>query len=123
MTARPPTFAPVRAGANAFKPAAAERESAAARGYDRKWRFVRAKFLRAHPNCACGAAATDVDHVLPLASGGTHAWSNLRALCRPCHSRKTATVDGGFGNAKKSLGAGVVDRVGTHARASTKLVF
>jgi len=28
--------------------------------------------------------------------------SNLRALCTPCHSRKTAHQDGGFGNAKST---------------------
>ena len=32
-------------------------------------------------------------HILPLSRGGTHAESNLMALCKPCHSRITA-LDG-----------------------------
>ncbi|MGN6168187.1 MAG: HNH endonuclease [Solirubrobacteraceae bacterium] len=37
----------------------------------------------------CSAPATDVDHVVPLAVGGTDEPSNLRALCAPCHRRRT----------------------------------
>ena len=75
------------------------RPSAAERGYDAKWRRVRAQFLRHHPECAvCGAEATVVDHVVPLSQGGTHEWANLQPLCVACHNRKTATVDGGGKN-------------------------
>jgi 5-methylcytosine-specific restriction protein A len=28
--------------------------------------------------------------------------SNWQGLCHPCHSAKTATEDGGFGNARRS---------------------
>lgn len=73
-----------------------DRPSAAARGYDRKWRRIRAQYLRKHPRCVvCGADATEVDHVVSLARGGTHQWSNLQAMCKPCHTRKTNAVDGG----------------------------
>ncbi|NMC30742.1 MAG: HNH endonuclease [Pelolinea sp.] len=44
--------------------------------------------------------ATDVDHKVPLSSGGTHADTNLEGMCHSCHSRKTALNDGGFGNQK-----------------------
>ena len=72
------------------------RPSAAERGYDAKWRRVRAQFLRKHPECGvCGAEATVVDHVLPLSQGGTNEWANLQPLCVRCHNRKTAVVDGG----------------------------
>lgn len=35
-----------------------------------------------------------LDHIVPLALGGTHDWSNLQALCRPCNSRKGARLEG-----------------------------
>lgn len=123
MVQRPPSFAPKLANAQAFEPAGEARPSAAKRGYDRRWRLIRAAFLKAHPACACGAAATEADHRLPLRDGGTHAWSNLRALCKSCHSRKTATVDGGFGNSKKSPGVGTIDRVGGQIFISAKLIL
>ena len=37
--------------------------------------------------------AAEVHHVLPLGHGGSHDASNLRALCKPCHSRQSA-LDG-----------------------------
>ncbi|MEQ1930975.1 MAG: HNH endonuclease signature motif containing protein [Parvularculaceae bacterium] len=119
MVAKPPSFAPARAGAPAF---GGDRPSAARRGYDRKWRAIRAAFLRAHPRCACGSPASEADHVTPLAAGGTHGWLNLRALCKPCHSRKTAARDGGFGNQKISDSRGRGPRRG-QTLDSTKLVF
>lgn len=36
----------------------------------------------------CGAPATEVDHVV---AGDDHSLANLRALCRRCHARKSAT--------------------------------
>ena len=76
----------------------AERPSAAARGYNANWRKLRAMYLRQHPLCedpfeihgARPPLAREVDHVMPLADGGTNAWDNLQALCKSCHSRKTA---------------------------------
>ncbi len=77
------------------------RPSASARGYDRKWQRIRAQYLRAHPDCVeCGEPATDVDHIITLADGGTHRWSNLQSFCHRHHSMKTALLDGGFGNEK-----------------------
>lgn len=37
----------------------------------------------------CGADATDVDHVLPVALGGDDEVENLQSLCSDCHKRKT----------------------------------
>ena len=55
------------------------------------WNQRRARVLREEPNCAiCGAPATDVDHVVAIADGGTDDRSNLRALCRECHKRHTS---------------------------------
>lgn len=48
--------------------------------------------------------ATVVDHRRP--HGGDYAliydWDNLQAMTKPCHDRKTAGQDGGFGNPLKS---------------------
>jgi 5-methylcytosine-specific restriction protein A len=38
-----------------------------------------------------------LDHVIPLAQGGTNDPDNLQWLCAGCHSRKTVEQDGGFG--------------------------
>ena len=79
------------------------RPSASARGYDVKWRRVRAQFLRHHPLCIgseqepCNQAATEVDHIIPLVEGGTHQWSNLQPFCKSCHSKKTVRENRGKG--------------------------
>lgn len=36
----------------------------------------------------CGAAAENIDHVVPRSKGGTHTWDNVVAACRPCNMRK-----------------------------------
>jgi 5-methylcytosine-specific restriction endonuclease McrA len=36
----------------------------------------------------CGAEATEMDHVKPLAKGGAHAPCNLRPICTGCNSKK-----------------------------------
>jgi len=72
--------------------------SASSRGYDAAWEELRRVVLREEPLCRlCLAAgrhtpATEVDHVRRLRDGGTNERSNLRALCRSCHSRHTATT-------------------------------
>lgn len=38
----------------------------------------------------CGGPADTVDHVKPLAQGGSHMLANFRPACRPCNSRKAA---------------------------------
>ena len=37
--------------------------------------------------------AWDIDHILPLALGGTKEPDNLQILCRPCHRAKTTHSD------------------------------
>lgn len=69
------------------------------------WRRLRASVLAAEPLCReCGkkgrvTAASCVDHVDGDAMNNDP--SNLQPLCSPCHSRKTAQQDGGFGNLKQ----------------------
>jgi 5-methylcytosine-specific restriction protein A len=33
--------------------------------------------------------ATEVDHIVPLASGGSNNRSNMQGLCSPCHAAKS----------------------------------
>ena len=74
-----------------------DRPSPSRRGYDRKWMRLRRWFLARHPLCAhClqrgfTTPATEVDHIKPLRDGGARLdQTNLQALCKSCHSRKTA---------------------------------
>jgi 5-methylcytosine-specific restriction endonuclease McrA len=46
----------------------------------------------------CTFRATTCDHIVPVSAGGTHALSNLRAACGPCHRRKSAGEGGGYRN-------------------------
>lgn len=47
--------------------------------------------------CAyCGVPAAEIDHVVPLASGGWHCVRNLRAACRRCNNSKRAQPLGTF---------------------------
>lgn len=81
------------------------RPSAAKRGYGHRWRKLRGMYLRSHPVCVvCRDAgriveATEVDHIVAKRAGGTDHWNNLQALCKPCHSRKTAMENQGASGA------------------------
>src|SRR4051794_30730804 len=69
------------------------RGTPAERGYDKDWFRLRYAFLKAHPTCCvCGAASTHVDHVKSIREAPHLRLieSNLRAMCLPCHSRRTA---------------------------------
>jgi 5-methylcytosine-specific restriction endonuclease McrA len=37
----------------------------------------------------CGATATEIDHVIPIARGGSNWPSNLRPACGPCNRKKS----------------------------------
>jgi len=37
----------------------------------------------------CGDRATEVDHIIEVARGGTNTIDNLQPLCKPCHMAKT----------------------------------
>lgn len=69
------------------------------RRYGARWRRIRAAYISQHPLCEdCQAQGkitpvAEVHHVLPLEHGGSHDFSNLRSLCKPCHSRQSA-LDG-----------------------------
>lgn len=52
-----------------------------------KWMAIRRRVLRRdRGKCRkCGAPATEVHHVKPVAEGGSDAMRNLVALCHACH--------------------------------------
>ncbi len=70
------------------------------------WKKQRAVFLNAHPLCVqCEkdrrlTPATTVDHKVPHRGDPNlfYDQSNWQPMCKPCHDRKTASEDGGFGN-------------------------
>lgn len=37
----------------------------------------------------CQVAGNEVDHIIPVAEGGTDTEANGQAACRPCHRAKT----------------------------------
>lgn len=77
------------------------------RFYDsRRWRdHIRPSQLRRHPLCEeCArpghaVIATEVDHV--DGDPTNNADTNLRSICKSCHSRKTVLQDGGFGRPRQ----------------------
>jgi 5-methylcytosine-specific restriction protein A len=75
------------------------RESAAKRGYGRRWQRLRLMVLARDPVCRmCGRLeSTDADHIVAKEQGGLDTLENLQGLCHSCHSIKTDAQDGGFG--------------------------
>lgn len=59
-------------------------------GSTRSWRRIRAQILAldAYRCQRCGLPATEVDHIIPVADGGTDHPSNLRSLCHACHASR-----------------------------------
>lgn len=80
-----------------------ERTPEMKKSYNGVWPAIRRRYITAHPLCEmCRregriTPAAEVHHILPLADGGTHDPENLMALCKPCHSRITATEGGRWG--------------------------
>ena len=67
------------------------------RGYGRQWEKVRLHVLRrddgiCQPCLMTGryTPASQVDHIIPKASGGTDDPDNLQSICGTCHFEKTA---------------------------------
>lgn len=88
------------------------RGSSTARGYGAKWQRFRKLYLKANPLCRpCDlegrtTEATAIDHIVPVTSKDDPAFwdeQNMQPICQPCHSRKTALEDGGFGREKRAV--------------------
>lgn len=98
MANKPQSYLSMKRRANTtivLAPKPDKRPSAAKRGYDSAWQFLRKWYLKIHPLCVdCMAdnkviPAKEVHHIVPLSQGGTHDESNLMALCKTHHSRRT----------------------------------
>lgn len=66
------------------------------RGYDAKWYKLRARIMERdeHLCQTClkdniYTPASQVDHITPKFKGGTDDPSNLQAICKKCHDKKT----------------------------------
>jgi len=80
------------------------RGNARSRGYDRTWESVRREFLAQHPLCECDehkgkdftAFSQVVDHRQSIAERPDLRleWSNLRAMTKRCHDKRTAKEQG-----------------------------
>lgn len=99
------------------------RQSSAKRGYDRAWRRIREQVLRQHDIPRSRWHLYDVDHRPRYnpAVEPDHTKYSLVPVLRSEHSRKTASIDGGFGNRLHDedgegrvgfLGGAQVDRAG-----------
>ncbi|MFJ2114155.1 HNH endonuclease [Streptomyces sp. NPDC087850] len=69
------------------------RTSARNKARNRVWdRIIRPRAL-VRDNFACascgGREELEVDHITPIARGGTWTLDNAQTLCKPCHTRKT----------------------------------
>lgn len=111
----------------------ARRESAARRGYGRRWREASQAFLLERPLCAeCArrgmtTLAAVVDHILPHRGDQDLFWDreNWQPLCKPCHDRKTARESGWTGRGRPrggggSLAGASVDLAGPRAHTPAK---
>ncbi len=88
-----------RVGCPGHKPRESQpRESAAKRGYGRRWRRHRKQILDREPDCRdCSAAgrlteATELHHVAKVSDAPDAMFdpSNVIPLCKRCHSIRTA---------------------------------
>jgi len=74
------------------------------RGYGYAWQKKR-KLILKRDNYLCQPCkrnghltqASEVDHILQKADGGTDSANNLQSICNPCHKSKTILARGGDG--------------------------
>ena len=89
----------------------AARGSKQVRGYDSAWTRVARSFVARHPICVdwpapgCNRRSTTADHdpvsrrqLVEAGVVNPDADEWLKPRCTPCHSRRTAAVDGGLGH-------------------------
>jgi len=67
------------------------RASSSARGYGHEWRKLAATIIARDPICMVCRLRPSVqaDHIVPKSRGGTDDPSNLRGVCKQCHSTKS----------------------------------
>jgi len=76
-------------------------------GYGYKWQQYRERYLRENPMCVirgprCMIKANEVDHIKPHKGDQALFWdpANHQAVCKLCHSSKTAKEDGRWGGGR-----------------------
>lgn len=77
-------------------------------GYNSRWNRLKDAYKAKHPLCeACEKEGVtmpmdEVDHIIPHKGNKALMYdeTNLQSLCRPHHSRKTATEDSNFAKRK-----------------------
>ena len=89
-------------------------ESRHKRGYGSAWDKIRLIVLkRDNGLCQCSKCqggkirvtpATEVDHIIPKAKGGTDRLDNLQAINKQCHKKKTAREQGRTLKQKTAIG-------------------
>lgn len=104
MPSRPPVYRPMgwkppdQSERERKRRLDARRGSSASRGYDHRWRKIRLAVLADEPLCRmCRergriTEAKEVDHI--DGNSRNNERDNLRPLCKPCHSGRTARDQG-----------------------------
>jgi len=71
-------------------------------GSTRAWRELRLKILARDAGICgyCGADAKHVDHIIPVAAGGTDSPENLTAACARCNQLKSDKTITDFSKAR-----------------------
>ena len=94
MPLQPPRFGstgPRKAWTSASSLRATPRKRGRAGQRDRTQVMAEEPLCRACLKAGREVAADKVDHIVPLAWGGSDARSNKQSLCDPCHDAKSAT--------------------------------
>ena len=97
-----------------------------ARGTDTQWRKLREACFRVWGKTCmyCGDRATEVDHIIEVARGGSNTIDNLQPLCKPCHMAKTVafnTVRQSPSNSPRGVFSGRVPPTGSLAGISPQM--
>jgi len=86
------TWGTLAAGRRRAAPPPPARASAASRGYGRRWRRLASLVLAGSPWCSdcLTEPSSEVHHLVAKRDGGEDDAANLLALCKSCHSKRTA---------------------------------
>jgi hypothetical protein len=47
------------------------------------------RLISSDPCVYCGSRSSEIDHIIPVARGGTGIWTNLAPICRTCNASKS----------------------------------
>jgi 5-methylcytosine-specific restriction enzyme A len=105
-----------------------KRPSAAKRGYDRAWQQLRAHFLTMNPWCVdcdeegIAEESTEAHHVEPIEAAPHRRLdpTNLMALCKSCHSKRTAIEENNAGASSRCMVLLFKDRARAQAHVQGK---